>query len=72
MQGLFEFGFIVLISLGAVVVVPVGLFATGALFDALDHPGDVRSRFEGLFRQPNAAARKPGKDHYYRPYWAGK
>jgi hypothetical protein len=48
------------------------LFAVGALFDALDHPEDVRGRVEAAFRRPPRAARMAGPDHYYRPYWSGR
>jgi len=48
------------------------LFAVGALFEAADHPHELRGRIDGLFRRPPRAARLPGPDHYYRPYWAGR
>ena len=47
------------------------LFAVGALFDALDHPKEVRGRIDGLFRRPLPPARMTGPDHYYQPYWSG-
>jgi hypothetical protein len=48
------------------------LFAVGALFDALDHPQEVRGRIDGLFRRPPAPARMTGPEHYYQPYWSGR
>lgn len=47
----------------------VGLFGLGALFDALEHPDELRSRIEGAFRRPAKAAKNAGAEHYYRPYW---
>jgi hypothetical protein len=46
-----------------------GLFAIGALFDLAEHPGEARSRIEGLFNRPPAPARPTDKDHFYQPYW---
>jgi hypothetical protein len=67
-------GFLFILVLPLVLVAGgvVTLFAVGALFDALDHPEELQSRIEALFRKPLPPARVPGKDHYYRPYWAGK
>lgn len=65
-----QFLFIVAVPLALIAAVLVGLFATGALFDALDHPDELRSRMEAAFRRPPRPARTPGKDHYYRPYWS--
>jgi hypothetical protein len=59
----------VALALGTVAAVVVGLFATGALFDALEHPEDLRGRIEGIFRRPVKAPKLAGEDHYYRPYW---
>jgi len=42
------------------------------LFDALDHPQEVRGRIEGAFRRPPRPARMAGPDHYYQPYWSGR
>ena len=50
----------------------VTLFAVGALFDALDHPDEVRGRVEAAFRRPPRVPRATRADHYYRPYWSGK
>jgi len=50
----------------------VTLFAVGALFEAADHPHELRGRIDGLFRRPPREARLAGPDHYYRPYWAGR
>ena len=64
-----QFFFIVLVPLVVVGGALVSLFAVGALFDALENPGDLRQRVEGLFRRPVAAAKPLGADHYYQPYW---
>lgn len=45
------------------------LFAIGALFDALENPGELKGRIEGAFRRPPKEPRAPGPDHYYRPHW---
>jgi hypothetical protein len=68
------------LGLGFIVVLPlvviggglVTLFAVGALFDALDHPDEVRGRIEGAFRRPPRPARMTKPDHYYQPYWSGR
>lgn len=64
-----QFLFIVLVPLLVVAGTLVGLFALGALFHLLEHPGEARSRIEGLFRRPPAPARPPDKDHFYQVYW---
>jgi hypothetical protein len=69
MTDLAGFLFIVAVPLVAVGGGLVTLFAVGALFDALEHPDDMRQRIEAVFRQPLAAARAPRSDHYYRPHW---
>jgi hypothetical protein len=66
---LVQFAFIVLVPLVAVAGGLVTLFAVGALFDALEHPEQMRGRVEGLFRRPTRPARTPGPEHYYQPYW---
>jgi hypothetical protein len=65
----FQFFFIVLVPLVVVAGALVSLFAVGALFDALENPGDLRQRVDGLFRRPQAPPRPLGADHYYQPYW---
>ncbi len=69
MTDLARFLFIVAVPLVAVGGGLVTLFAVGALFDALEHPEDLRDRIEGIFRQPPAPAKAPRSDHYYRPHW---
>jgi len=64
-----EFAFILFIPLLIVAGGLVTLFAVGALFDALENPGDLRSRVESAFRRPPKAPRATGPDHYYKPYW---
>jgi hypothetical protein len=67
-------GFLLILLLPFVVIGGglVTLFAVGALFDALDHPQDLRGRVEAAFRRPPREPRLAGPGHYYRPYWAGK
>ena len=67
-----QFTFIVLVPLVLVAGGLVTLFAVGALFDALEHPEELRPRVEGAFRRPPAAPKTPGRDHYYRPFWSTK
>jgi hypothetical protein len=64
-----QFLFIVLVPLVIVAGTLVGLFALGALFDALDHPDELRSRIEAAFRRPPRPPRAPSAKHYYRPHW---
>ena len=65
-----QFLFIVVTPLVLVAGAAIALFAIGALFDALEHPDELSSRIQALFRRPLAAPKTPGKDHYYKPYWA--
>jgi hypothetical protein len=64
-----EFAFILLIPLVVVAGALAGLFAIGALFNALEHPEELRQRIEGAFRRPPKAPRDTAPDHYYRPFW---
>jgi hypothetical protein len=66
---LVQFLFIVAVPLVLVGGGLVTLFAVGALFDALEHPDELRTRIEGAFRKPPPPPRATAKDHYYRPYW---
>jgi hypothetical protein len=61
--------FLPLVIIGGALVT---LFAVGALFDALDHPGEVRGRIEAAFRRPPKPPRMAGPGHYYQPYWSGR
>jgi len=67
-------GFLLILLLPFLVIggVVIGLFAVGALFDALEHPHEVRGRIDGLFRRPPPPARMAGPDHYYLNYWSGR
>ena len=64
-----QFFFIVLVPLVIVAGALVSLFAVGALFDALENPGDLRQRIDGMFHRPPAPPKPLGTDHYYQPYW---
>jgi hypothetical protein len=66
------FGLVLLLPLVIVGGAIVTLFAVGALFEALDHPHELRGRIDALFRRPPRAPRPAPPDHYYRPYWAGR
>jgi hypothetical protein len=66
------FGLILLLPLVVIGGGLVTLFAVGALFDALDHPHEVRGRIDGAFRRPPPPARRTRADHYYQPYWSGR
>lgn len=65
-----RFLFIVVTPIVVVAGAVFTLFAVGALFWGLEHPDELRARIQALFRRPVASPRTPGKDHYYRPYWA--
>jgi hypothetical protein len=68
-QPIVEFLFVLAIPLAVVGGALVGLFALGALFDALEHPEEMRARIEGAFKRPPKAPRETAPDHYYRPHW---
>jgi hypothetical protein len=70
MVSLIEFLFIVLVPLALVAGGLVSLFGVGALFEALEHPDQIRGRIEGVFRRPPRPPKTPGEDHYYKAYWA--
>lgn len=69
MTRLIQFLFILAVPLVVVAGAVVTLFAIGALFDALEHPEELRGRIEGAFRRPPKPAKMAGRDHYYRPFW---
>jgi hypothetical protein len=71
MAQLFQFAFIVLVPVVLVAGGLVSLFLLGAVFDALEHPDELRGRIESAFRAGPIVAKGPGKDHYYQPYWEG-
>jgi len=68
-EAILQFLFIVLVPLVLVGGGLITLFAIGALFDALENPGELRGRIESAFRRPPKPPRVPGPDHYYRPHW---
>ena len=68
-MALLQFLFILVVPMVVVAGALVTLFGVGALFDALEHPGELRGRIEGAFRRPAPASKNAGADHYYRPYW---
>lgn len=71
-MAILQFLFIVLLPVIIVAGALVTLFGVGALFDALDHPDEVRGRIEAAFRRPPRPPREAGPDHYYRPYWSAR
>jgi hypothetical protein len=68
-MALIQFLFILLIPLVVVAGGLVTLFAVGALFDALENPGEVSRLIEAAFRRPAREPRATAPDHYYQPYW---
>jgi hypothetical protein len=68
-EALVQFLFILAIPLVLVAGGLVTLFAIGALFDALENPGELKGRIEGAFKRPPREPRATGPDHYYRPHW---
>jgi len=72
LETLAQIAFIVVLPLVLVGGGLVTLFAVGALFDALEHPEELRLRVESAFRRPPKPPRTPGPEHYYRPYWSAK
>jgi hypothetical protein len=71
-MALLQFLFIVLVPVVLAAGALVTLFAVGALFDALDHPDELRGRIEAAFRRPPGPPRDTGPEHYYRPYWSAR
>lgn len=69
MAEVIQFAFIVLVPLLLVAGGLVSLFLVGALFDALDHPDELKGRIEAAFRHGPRPPRPPGPEHYYQPYW---
>jgi hypothetical protein len=69
---LVQFLFIVIVPLVLVAGGLVTLFAVGALFDALEHPEEIRHRIARVFNPPLKPSKTPGTDHYYKPYWASR
>lgn len=64
-----QFLFVVAVPLVIVAGGAVTLFALGALFDALEHPEQVKQRIEEAFRRPPRPPRKTRPTHYYKVYW---
>lgn len=55
-----------LVAVGALVALAVLALAVFVLRDR----GKAARRVEALFRRPAREAKKPGTDHYYKPYWS--
>ncbi len=70
LASLAQFAFIIIVPIVAVAGAVVTLLALGALFDVLDNPDETASRVQALFRQPLAAPITPGRESYYKAYWA--
>jgi hypothetical protein len=68
-EAVVQFLFILAVPLVLVAGGLVTLFAIGALFDALENPGELKGRIEGAFKRPPREPKPPGPDHYYRPHW---
>ncbi len=69
MTTIVQFAFVVVLPLVVVAGALATLFAVGALFDALEHPEELRSRIERAFRRPPRPARPTAPDHYYKQHW---
>ena len=69
MSSVIEFLFILIVPLVVVGGGLVTLFAVGALFEALENPGELRGRVDNAFRRPPKDPKTPGPEHYYKPYW---
>ena len=69
MASLVNFLFILSVPIVIVISVLVGLFAVGALFDALDNLDGLKQRVEAAFRGTPRAPRPLSASHYYQPYW---
>lgn len=55
-----------LVAAGAVLALVVAVVAA-----VLTRNGkQAQRRVEALFRRPLSSPRKPGADHYYKPYWS--
>lgn len=67
-----QFLFIVAVPLVLVAGAVATLFAVGALFDALDNPGEISGRIEAAFRGRPKPSKPAPADHYYKRYWAKK
>ncbi len=67
-----QFLFIMVVPVVLVAGGLVSLFAVGALFDALEHPDELKQRVEGAFRSAPVVAQPAGKDHYYQPFWSSR
>ena len=70
-MAIIQFFFIVALPLVIVAGGLVTLFAVGALFDALENPGDLLSRVEGAFTRAPQTRPLPA-DHYYQAPWAAE
>ena len=68
-EALIEFAFILFIPLLVVGGGLVTLFAIGALFEALENPGELKGRVERAFSPPQKPPKATGPGHYYKPYW---
>jgi len=69
MSAVIEFLFILVVPLVIVGGGLVTLFAVGALFEALENPGELKGRMESAFRRPPKDPKATGPGHYYKPYW---
>jgi hypothetical protein len=71
-EAILQFLFILLIPLVLVGGGIVTLFAIGALFDALENPGELKGRIEGAFRRPPKEPKATGPGHYYQAPWVAE
>lgn len=71
-EAILQFLFILLVPLVLVGGGIVTLFAVGALFDALENPGELKGRIEAAFRRPPKDPKPPGPNHYYQRHWVAE
>jgi hypothetical protein len=71
-MSLIQFAFIVVVPLVVVAGAVVTLFAVGALFNTLDNPKGLLPWIQSLFRRPPKPPKTPGKESYYKAYWASR
>jgi hypothetical protein len=69
MASLVQFLFIFMLPIIIVIATLVGLFAVGALFDALDNMDELKQRVEAAFRGTPPQSKPVSASHYYQPYW---
>jgi hypothetical protein len=65
-----SFLFIVAVPVVVAAGALVSLFAVGALFYFLEHPGEITSRIQAALRGRPKPSKPVPPDHYYKAYWS--